>query len=77
MEYRSLARHADALEAFTKLRSIHPGYVPGYLMCGQLLEQMTRPDDARTWYQAGIAAAREKRDDHAASELEAALAALG
>jgi hypothetical protein len=37
---------------------------------------MTRPDDARSWYQAGIAAAHEKRDAHAAGELEAALAAL-
>jgi tetratricopeptide (TPR) repeat protein len=77
MEYRSVGRHSEALEAFTKLRSIHPGYVPAYLMCGQLLEQMTRPEDARTWYAAGIAAAGEKRDAHAASELEAALAALG
>ena len=76
MEYRSLGRHADALTAFTKLRAVHPGYVPAYLMCGQMLEQMTRPDDARSWYQAGIAAAHEKRDAHAAGELEAALAAL-
>lgn len=76
MEYRSLGRHTDALQAFTKLRAAHPAYVPTYLMCGQLLEQMTRPDEARGWYQAGVDAAHEKRDAHAASELEAALAAL-
>jgi tetratricopeptide (TPR) repeat protein len=77
MEYRSLGRHADALQAFTKLRATHPAYVPAYLMCGQLLEQMSRAGDARTWYEAGIGAAREKRDEHAAIELESALAALG
>jgi predicted Zn-dependent protease len=77
MEYRSLGRHDEALAAFTALRAAHPGYVPAYLMCGQMLEQMTRPGDARGWYLAGIAAARDKRDEHAASELEAALEALG
>jgi predicted Zn-dependent protease len=77
MEYRSLGRHVDALGAFERLRAAHPGYVAAYLMCGQMLEQMTRPDDARAWYEAGVAAAREKRDGHAESELSAAIAALG
>jgi tetratricopeptide (TPR) repeat protein len=76
MEYRSLGRHADALQAYTNLRALHPTYVPAYLMCGQMLEQMTRPDDARSWYEAGVSAARAKGDSHAAGELEAALAAL-
>ena len=77
MEYRSVGRPEDSLRAFEKLRAAHPGYVPTFLMCGQLLEQMGRPDDAREWYRAGIAVASEKGDAHAQGELEAALAALG
>jgi len=77
MEYRSVGRPEDSLRAFERLRSAHPGYVPAFLMCGQLLEQMGRPEDAKSWYRAGIAAASEKRDTHAQGELEAALAALG
>jgi len=77
MEYRSLGRNEDALAAFESLRSRSPDYVPMYLMCGQMLEQMGRAADARTWMTAGIDAARAKGDAHAASELEAALGTLG
>jgi predicted Zn-dependent protease len=77
MEYRTLGRHDEALAAFESLRSRSPEYVPMYLMCGQMLEQMGRAADARTWMTAGIEAARAKGDAHAASELEAALGTLG
>ena len=75
MEYRSLGRHDEALQTFTTLRADHPDYVPMYLMCGQMLEKLDRKDDARGWYEAGIAKARARGDGHAASELESALAA--
>ena len=76
MEYRSLERHAEALETFEALRSRTPDYVAMYLMCGQMLESMGRPQDARTWLTSGIESARRKGDTHAASELESALQAL-
>jgi predicted Zn-dependent protease len=76
MEYRALGLHEEALATFTKLREGHPGYVAMYLMCGQLLEQMNRQTDARSWYEAGILMARAASNTHAASELEAAFAAL-
>jgi hypothetical protein len=47
-----------------------------YLMCGQMLAAMSRPDDARTWLAAGVEAARTKGDAHASSELQSALEAL-
>jgi predicted Zn-dependent protease len=77
MEYRSLDRKNEALSTFEQLRHKAPDYVPMYLMCGQMLESMARPADARSWLSAGIDAARRKGDAHAASELEAALAAVG
>jgi predicted Zn-dependent protease len=77
MEYRSLSRFDEALATFEALRTRTPDYVPMYLMCGQMLEQMGRAPDARAWLTSGIVAARAKGDAHAASELEGALGALG
>jgi len=77
MEYRSLERTDEALATFESLRDRSPDYVPMYLMCGQMLQGMGRGADARAWLADGVKAARSKGDGHAASELEAALSALG
>jgi predicted Zn-dependent protease len=77
LEYRTLERWDEALQTFTTLRANHPDYVAAYLMCGQMLTQLNRNDDAREWLVAGIDAAKKKRDSHALSELESALGALG
>jgi predicted Zn-dependent protease len=77
MEYRTLGLDAEALATFETLRQKHPGYVAMYLMCGQLLEKMNQKEAARGWYETGIACARGAHNEHAAGELEAALAALG
>jgi predicted Zn-dependent protease len=76
MEYRKLERWDEALQTFTTLRTMTPDYVAMYLMCGQMLEGISRADEAREWLEAGIEQARKKGDSHAASELEAALATL-
>ena len=76
MEYRSLQRWDEALQTFTTLRAQTPDYVPMYLMCGQMLTELSRTDEARGWLEAGIATARAKRETHALGELESALAAL-
>jgi tetratricopeptide (TPR) repeat protein len=76
MEYKSLERPEDSLRTFEALRAKWPDYVAQYLMCGGLLEKLGRKDDARAWYQEGIAVARKKGDGHALSELEGALGAL-
>jgi predicted Zn-dependent protease len=77
MEYRNLSRKEEALAVFESLRTRTPDYVPMYLMCGQMLEQMGRPAEAKEWLGLGVEAARRKGDAHAAGELEGALAALG
>ena len=76
MEYRTLARHDEALQTFTTLRTQTPDYVAMYLMCGQMLEGIGRADEAREWLEEGIAVARKKGDSHALGKLESALAAL-
>ena len=73
LEYKSLARHDEALQTFTTLRQAHPEYVPMYLMCGQLLSDLERKDEARDWLSAGALAAQKKGDTHAFSEIQTAL----
>jgi predicted Zn-dependent protease len=73
MEYRSLGRFDEAFAAFDALRERSPDYVPMYLMCGQMLESMSRAEDARAWFTSGMEVARAKGDGHALSELESAL----
>jgi len=75
LEYKTLGRVDDALRTFESLRAKDPTYVPMYLMCGQMLIDAGR-DGARGWLEAGVAAAKAKRDTHALSELEAALDSL-
>jgi predicted Zn-dependent protease len=77
LEYRNLERYDESLQTFTTLRANHPGYVPMYLMCGQMLEKAGRTDDARAWLEAGITAAGKAGDSHARGELESALSTLG
>jgi hypothetical protein len=76
MEYRSLARHEEAISTFVALRARSPEYVPMYLMCGQVLEGLGRHEEARAWLESGIVVATAKGDAHAASELQSALGAL-
>ena len=76
LEYKSLGESEKALVAFKALREKHPDYVAMYLMCGQLLEGMGNKEDAREWLTSGITLAKAKRESHALSELETALAAL-
>jgi predicted Zn-dependent protease len=77
MEYRSLERRDEALATFEALRASSPDYVAMYLMCGQMLEQMGRVEDAKAWLTSGMEAAKQKGDSHALGELEGALGALG
>ena len=76
LEYAGLDRVDDALAAFTSLRAKDAKYVPMYLMCGTMLEKLSRKDEAREWLEAGVKVATAKNDSHALGEIQGALAAL-
>lgn len=75
-EYSSVGRPEDALRTFEKLRDLDPSYVPQYLICGQMLVNLKRPEEARTWLEQGVAAANKTGNTHALSELQNVLATL-
>lgn len=65
-----------ARAAFAELVELHPGYVPSYLMFGNLLRKRGELTEAAAIYERGIAAAEAARDSHAAGELASARAEL-
>ncbi len=72
MELTKQGQHDEARAAFDALVQRHPGYVPAYLMYGNLLVTVGARDDASAVLRAGIEAAIAAGDDHARGELQAA-----
>jgi|SRR5262245_25234457 len=76
MEYKNRGRLEDAAERFGALILAHPEYTPAYLHAGNTQVELGHRDQARSIYQAGIAACARKGDAHAQSELQTALSSL-
>ncbi len=74
MEYRKEGRVEEAVQSFETLRARDAGYLPMYLMAGQLLREAMRSADASTWLRQGIELAKQKGDSKAVGELESELA---
>ena len=68
---------AAADQHFSALLKGNPGYIPAYLMYGQLLARESRTDEARRILSKGIDAATKAGNQHARSEMEALLNELG
>jgi hypothetical protein len=76
MECANSGDAAAADENFKALLASHSDYVAGYFQYGQFLAKSGRTEEARTTLSAGIATAQRTGDEHARSEMEAALAEL-
>jgi len=70
-EYLRLNEPAKALEYYEDLANNHPGYTGTYYHLGKLYESLGRSPDAIKTYETGMKITREKRDNHAFSELRA------
>lgn len=76
-ELAGQGRCEEAVVEFRKLIENDPNYCYAYFHCGRMLEKLGRIGEARSVYERGIAASSSAGDEHARSELEAALAELG
>jgi hypothetical protein len=76
MEYRKEGRVDDAVSAFETLRGRDAGYLPMYLMAGQMLREAARTVDASLWLRQGVELATQKGDSKALGELESELATI-
>ncbi len=69
-EYLRLNDTAKALQYYETLVEKHPDYVGTYYHLGKLYEALNRKADAIVIYEKGMIIARQKRDNHALSELQ-------
>ncbi len=77
MDYAGAGEFEEAARWFGDLLRDNPDYIAGYLQAAKVLHQLQRDDEARAVARKGVAAAREKGDEHAAGELEFFLDDLG
>ncbi len=70
-EYLRLNQADMALEYYEELVKNHADYTGTYYHLGKLYEALGRRDDAINTYEAGMKLTKEKRDNHAYSELQA------
>ena len=77
MEYRNTGDLEAAMAEFRLLMASNPDYVAAYFHGGQTLERLGLEDEAREVYRKGVEAASRTGNQHARSEMEAALALLG
>jgi tetratricopeptide (TPR) repeat protein len=77
MEYRNSGDLDGAVREFRGLIAANPDYHAAYFHGGQTLERMGRLDEARSLYEAGVEVTRRKGEQHALSEMQAALDMLG
>ena len=73
MEYRNIGDLEAAMGEFRALMASHPDYAPAYFHGGQTLERMGLLEEAREIYLQGIEVTTRRGDQHARSEMQAAL----
>jgi len=73
MEYVNSGDLQGAVAEFRALLEHNPDYAAGYFHGGQALEKLGQVEDARAMYEQGIQVTSRTGDQHARSELQAAL----
>lgn len=73
MELKNAGHDEDAWKHFEHLLNHHPDYWATYLHAGLLLAKMHRPEEARRVMACGMEVTGRLNNQHARSELEAAL----
>jgi Tfp pilus assembly protein PilF len=73
MEFVKGGELANAVSEFRTLLEHNPDYAAAYFHGGQILEKMGEVEQARELYEKGVEVTTRTGDQHARSELQAAL----
>ena len=76
LEYIKIGEEQKAQDLFIDLLTESPDYIGSYYHLAKCLERMNNKESAILWYEKGMAAAKEAKDNHAYSELQAAFEEL-
>lgn len=72
LEYIKLGNDAEARALFEKILEADAAYVGSYYHLAKLLERNGENELAISWYEKGMAAAKQANDQHSYNELQAA-----
>jgi Tfp pilus assembly protein PilF len=72
LEYIKLNDDAKARQLFEDILSGSPDYIGSYYHLAKLLQRNGETEAAIQWYEKGMTAAKEAKDQHAYNELQAA-----
>jgi Tfp pilus assembly protein PilF len=72
LEYIKLGKEDEARKLFLEILERDPSYIGSYYHLARLLERTGETENARTWYEKGMVAAKQAGDHHAYNELRAA-----
>ena len=64
LEYLKINENEKAKELFLAILNESPDYIGSYYHLAKLLEQMGEKEAAISWYEKGMAAAKEAKDQH-------------
>jgi Tfp pilus assembly protein PilF len=72
LEYIKLGNESLARQLFLEILNRDPAYIGTYYHLGRLLERAGEIENARSWYEKGMVAAKNAGDLHVYNELQAA-----
>ena len=72
LEYSKLGDDVKARDLFLEILTESPDYIGSYYHLAKCLEKLEQREEAISWYEKGMAAAKLAKDDHAYRELQAA-----
>jgi Tfp pilus assembly protein PilF len=72
LEYIKLGDEPHARILFLDILKLDPSYIGSYYHLARLLERAGEQENAKTWYEKGMIAAKQAGDGHAYNELQAA-----
>ena len=72
LEYIKANEAFKARQLFEDILSKNPDYIGSYYHLAKLLEQTGERENAISWYEKGMAAAKKAGDNHAYNELQSA-----
>ena len=72
LEYIKEGKDEEAKQLFVSILNDSPDYVGSYYHLAKLLERNGETNEAITWYEKGMKAAKDAKDNHAYNELQSA-----
>ena len=72
LEYVKLGNESGARQLFLEILTRDPAYIGTYYHLARLLERAGETENAKSWYEKGMIAAKNANDLHAYHELQAA-----